>query len=74
MAPRTTATTWTAQEIEKYKTMEGETGGIASKSKYNNEPGTGLTGYHEIPPNNYPFYSEVRRSHVDYLCLLRRVV
>lgn len=27
-------------------------------SKYNNEPGSGRTGYWEIPPNNYDFYSE----------------
>ena len=27
-------------------------------SKYNNEPGSGRTGYWDIPPNNYDFYSE----------------
>jgi len=27
-------------------------------SKYNNDPGSGRTGYWEIPPNNYDFYSE----------------
>jgi hypothetical protein len=27
-------------------------------SAYNNEPGTGRTGYWEIPPNNYDFYTE----------------
>lgn len=25
---------------------------------YNNEPGSGRTGFHEIPPNNYEWYSE----------------
>ena len=27
-------------------------------SKYNDKPGTGKTGYFDIPPNNYPFYME----------------
>jgi hypothetical protein len=27
-------------------------------SKYNNDPGSGRTGYWEVPPNNYDFYSE----------------
>ena len=27
-------------------------------SVYNDQPGTGKTGMYEIPPNNYPFYSE----------------
>jgi len=27
-------------------------------SAYNNDPGTGRTGYWEIPPNNYDFYTE----------------
>jgi len=30
----------------------------AAFSPYNNDPGTGRTGYWEIPPNNYDFYSE----------------
>lgn len=29
-----------------------------AKSVYNNEPGSGRTGYWEVPPNNYDFYSE----------------
>jgi len=27
-------------------------------SKYNNDPGSGRTGYWEVPPNNYDFYTE----------------
>eukprot|EP00959_Pyramimonas_sp_CCMP1952_P230234 4813492-Pyramimonas_sp.AAC.4 len=27
-------------------------------SVYNNNPGSGRTGYWEIPPNNYNFYTE----------------
>lgn len=30
-------------------------------SKYNNEPGSGRTGYWNIPPNAYDFYSEEER-------------
>jgi hypothetical protein len=30
-------------------------------SKYNNEPGSGRTGYWDIPPNNYDFYSEAEK-------------
>ena len=30
-------------------------------SKYNNEPGSGRTGYWNIPPNAYDFYTEEER-------------
>lgn len=30
----------------------------SATSKYNNDPGSGRTGYWEVPPNNYDFYSE----------------
>jgi len=30
----------------------------AAFSKYNNDPGSGRTGYWDIPPNNYDFYTE----------------
>jgi len=34
----------------------GQTG--AAFNAYNNDPGSGRTGYWEIPPNNYDFYSD----------------
>lgn len=30
-------------------------------SVYNNDPGSGRTGYWEIPPNNYDFYAETEK-------------
>jgi hypothetical protein len=30
-------------------------------SPYNSEPGSGRTGYWEVPPNNYDFYSEAEK-------------
>jgi hypothetical protein len=30
-------------------------------SAYNNEPGSGRTGYWDIPPNNYDFYAEAEK-------------
>ena len=39
--------------------MAALTGGAVSK--YNNDPGSGRTGYWEVPPNNYDFYSEAEK-------------
>ena len=33
----------------------------AAVSAYNNEPGSGRTGYWDIPPNNYDFYCEAEK-------------
>ena len=33
----------------------------SAASPYNNDPGSGKTGFWEIPPNNYDFYSEVEK-------------
>ena len=30
-------------------------------SKYNPTPGTGRTGFMNVPPNNYPFYSDTEK-------------
>jgi hypothetical protein len=30
-------------------------------SAYNNDPGSGRTGYWDIPPNNYDFYCEAEK-------------
>lgn len=30
-------------------------------SKYNPTPGTGRTGFMNVPPNNYPFYSDAEK-------------
>ena len=35
-------------------------------SKYNDKPGTGRTGYWQIPPNNYDFFEEEEKYQIEY--------
>ena len=59
-----TATTWTKEELangevgDLYDGIKADPAALEAKSAYNNNPGTGITGYSDIPPNNYPFYAE----------------
>jgi hypothetical protein len=56
-------TTWSKEEIEQWKMPEEDTheGFKLKCSKFNPTPGSGHTGMHSTPPNNYPFYAESER-------------
>ena len=50
---------WGKEEMEglkaEYPDLQGATDAV---TKYNPTPGTGRTGFMNVPPNNYPFYSD----------------
>jgi hypothetical protein len=50
---------WGANEIQSLKADYPELeGSMDAVSKYNPTPGTGRTGFMNVPPNNYPFYND----------------
>lgn len=50
---------WSKEEIESLKASYPELeSSMDAVSKYNPTPGTGRTGFVNVPPNNYPFYND----------------